>query len=191
MQPFDRITASRAVLIEVMNVLGVFRDELVIVGGWVPELLYPNAGHPGSLDVDLAVSSHALGTNQYETILKRLLDAGYQHKAPPTRFFKHIEGVKEWVKIDLITGQYQSEGKTGAIQVNELRINTLKGIDLAFEACDEIELAGPLPDGTHNVVRARIVRPVTVVSAAGRPARRRRSCGRRLQRPCCSPISRC
>jgi len=157
--PFDPTSASRAVLIEVMNLLGVFRDELVIVGGWVPELLYPNAGHMGSLDVDLAVSPHALGTNQYETILKRLLDAGYEHKAPPTHFLKHVAGVEKRVKIDLITGQYASGGKADAIQINELRISTLKGIDLAFDACDEIELTGPLPDGTHNVVRARIVRP--------------------------------
>ena len=36
--------------------IGAFREEIVIVGGWVPELFYPNSGHPGSLDVDLAVS---------------------------------------------------------------------------------------------------------------------------------------
>ena len=45
MNSFDPITASRAVLIEVMNVLGVFRDEIVLVGGWVPDLLYPDRGH--------------------------------------------------------------------------------------------------------------------------------------------------
>jgi hypothetical protein len=30
--------AARAVLIEVLNALGAIRDELVIVGGWVPDL---------------------------------------------------------------------------------------------------------------------------------------------------------
>ena len=61
MNSFDPITASRAVLIEVMNVLVLFRDEIVLVGGWVPDLLYPDRGHLGSLDVDLAVSRNALG----------------------------------------------------------------------------------------------------------------------------------
>jgi hypothetical protein len=48
------------VLIEVMNVLGAFRDEIVLVGGWVPDLLYPGRGHMGLLDVDLAVLREAL-----------------------------------------------------------------------------------------------------------------------------------
>jgi hypothetical protein len=72
MPNFDPTSASRAVLIEVMNVLGVFRDKIVLIGGWVPDLLYPNSGHIGSLDVDLAVSQIAIGSNAYETILKRM-----------------------------------------------------------------------------------------------------------------------
>jgi hypothetical protein len=39
------------------------RDEIVIVGGWVPDLLYPKRNHMGSFDVDLAVSPKALGGN--------------------------------------------------------------------------------------------------------------------------------
>jgi hypothetical protein len=49
MPTFDRISASRAVLIEVMNVLGRFREDIVLVGGWVPDLLYPNMHDPGEL----------------------------------------------------------------------------------------------------------------------------------------------
>jgi len=37
MKSFDPTSASRAVLIEVMNILGAFRDEIVLVGGWIPE----------------------------------------------------------------------------------------------------------------------------------------------------------
>ena len=79
MEAFNPTTASRAVLIEVVNVLGAFRDELVVVGGWVPDVLFPNRGHIGSLDVDLAVSAGALADNAYQTILRRLADAGYTH----------------------------------------------------------------------------------------------------------------
>ncbi len=35
----DPTSASRAVLLDVMNVLGAFRDKIVVVGGWVPDLL--------------------------------------------------------------------------------------------------------------------------------------------------------
>ena len=47
--------AARSVLIEVVNILGAFKKDIVIVGGWVPDLTYPNKKHVGSLDVDLAI----------------------------------------------------------------------------------------------------------------------------------------
>ena len=85
--------ASRSVLIEVANVLGAFRDQLVVIGGWVPDLWYPGCGHTGSLDVDFAVSPQALAGNVYGTILKRLLDAGYTHRIDPTRFERSVSGI--------------------------------------------------------------------------------------------------
>ncbi len=159
MTSFDPTSASRAVLIEVMNVLGAFRDDIVLVGGWVPELLYPNRGHIGSLDVDLAISRSALGDNVYQTILKRMIEAGYSHHLSPTRFTKQVAGVQEPVKVDLVGGQYGGGAKTQTIQVDELELNTLRGLDLAFEACREIEVSGIMPDGSHNTVRGRIVLP--------------------------------
>lgn len=60
--------AARAVLLEVLNALGAMGDDLVIVGGWVPDLLYPSSNHMGSLDVDLAVSPKAIGGNAYSSI---------------------------------------------------------------------------------------------------------------------------
>jgi len=29
------------VLIEVLNVLGTYVDDMVVIGGWVPELMFP------------------------------------------------------------------------------------------------------------------------------------------------------
>ena len=69
--------AARAVLLEVLNALGAMRDDLVIVGGWVPDLLYPSSNHMGSLDVDLAVSPKAIGGNAYSSIRRRLTQLGY------------------------------------------------------------------------------------------------------------------
>jgi len=156
---FDPTSASRAVLIEVMNVLGAFRDDIVLIGGWVPDLLYPNRGHMGSLDVDLAVSPDAFHAAVYQTILRRMLDAGYTHRAAPAHFLKQIKGARHPVKVDLVSGQYQGGEKEKAIQVNELQLNTLRGLDLAFELCEEIHISGIMPDGIRNTVRARIVRP--------------------------------
>lgn len=156
MTSFSPTGASHAVLIEV---LGAFRDRIVLVGGWVPELLYPDLGHMGSLDVDLAVSRSALGKNVYRTILNRMIEAGYSHQPSPTRFTKQIAGVQEPVKVDLIGGQYEGGERVRSIQVNELELNTLRGLDLAFEACREIEVSGMMPDGVQNSVRVRVVQP--------------------------------
>lgn len=163
MEAFDSVAASRAVLIEIANVLGVFRDDLVVIGGWVPELLFPRQGHMGSLDVDFAVKPTALAANAYETILKRLLDAGYSHHINPTHFEKAVPGVAAPVRVDLISGQYGKGEKSASIQVNELQLSTLRGVDLAFEACEEMTISGPMPDGTQNTVRVRIVRPEVFV----------------------------
>jgi len=53
----ELVEAARAVLIEVMHVLGEYRGEIVLVGGWVPDLLLPQAEQPhvGSIDIDLAL----------------------------------------------------------------------------------------------------------------------------------------
>lgn len=37
------VEAARSVQLEVMKILGEYQENIVIVGGWVPELLLPNA----------------------------------------------------------------------------------------------------------------------------------------------------
>ncbi len=152
--------AARAVLIEVINVLGAFKEDIVIVGGWVPDLIYPDKNHIGSLDVDLAIGPQALGENVYSSILKRLCDSDYQHKTGPTHFLRQVPDAQEFVKVDLISGQYVTGGaKTRAIVVNEIEINSLRGVDLAFEHSAEITIEGKMPNGAENAVTAKIVTP--------------------------------
>ena len=155
----NQYDAARAVLLEVMNVLGEYRDEIVIVGGWVPDLMYPNKQHGGSLDVDLAIGPGALGENEYTTVLKRLTDRHYRHATNPTHFYRDVPDVANPVKVDVISGEYVTGEKASNLQVNELSLSSLRGIDLAFEHSEEIKLEGMMPDGSHNVVRARIVKP--------------------------------
>ena len=51
----DAVEAARSVLLELTRLLGEYQKGIVIVGGWVPELLFSQASrrHIGSLDVDL------------------------------------------------------------------------------------------------------------------------------------------
>jgi len=152
----NQVQASKSVLIEVMNILGRYRDHLILVGGWVPELLLPNRGHIGSLDVDLAVDVRGISQWQYDTILRRLLDAGYKQEV--SCFRRQVEGAREPVKLDLITGEYVDDVGGVPSRFQEISLGKLRGTDLAFDVFDEISVTGGMPDGGTNTVRLRIVR---------------------------------
>ena len=53
-----QVQAAHRVLVDIGQVLAAFHDSIVVVGGWVPDLLVPDAEpkHIGSIDVDLGKS---------------------------------------------------------------------------------------------------------------------------------------
>ena len=63
----EAVRAARSVLIELMHLLGEYREGIVLVGGWVPELLLGWEGklHVGSMDVDLALNHMKLKEEGY------------------------------------------------------------------------------------------------------------------------------
>lgn len=77
-----QVEAARRVLVDIGQVLASFRDAVVVVGGWVPDLLLPAAkpAHVGSIDVDLALNAAKLGDGRYAELLKLLLDTGRYEK---------------------------------------------------------------------------------------------------------------
>ena len=54
--------AARMVMLELVRILGEYKDSMAIVGGWVPELLFANAQpkHIGSIDVDIALDQRTI-----------------------------------------------------------------------------------------------------------------------------------
>ncbi len=68
----NEVTACRSVLIEVLTILGKDLDNVAVIGGWVPELAFPNQGHIGSLDVDLALDARKLEPKAYSPSLPTL-----------------------------------------------------------------------------------------------------------------------
>ena len=87
--PADAVAAARAVMLELVRLLGEYRDEIVIVGGWVPELLLPLAQprHIGSTDVDLALDHRRITEAAYQTIREHLLRHGYLAGTQPFIYF--------------------------------------------------------------------------------------------------------
>ena len=54
-----QVDAARSVMLELVRLLAEYRDDIVVVGGWVPALLIPQDRKPhiGSTDVDLALTT--------------------------------------------------------------------------------------------------------------------------------------
>jgi hypothetical protein len=50
------VEAAKSVLLELIHLLGAYRDHIVLIGGWVPEFIISSTDNPhiGSIDVDIA-----------------------------------------------------------------------------------------------------------------------------------------
>jgi len=170
--PRDEVEAARAVLIELSHVLAAYRSHIVLVGGWVPEMLFSNktAPHVGSLDVDLAVNHLHLTEEHYRTIRELLLARGYSPGKQPFIFFREVPAAALPIKVqvDFLAGEYQ--GTTAAHRhqrVQDMMARKARGCDLAFVAPVEIRLEGSLPDGGLDTVIVRVASIPAFISMKG------------------------
>ena len=106
-----QVDAARSVMLELVRLLAEYRDDIVVVGGWVPALLIPQDRKPhiGSTDVDLALNHRTLTGPGYKTICRLLEGRGYaQDKKQPFIFWRTVEvgDKKIAVEVDLLAGEY-------------------------------------------------------------------------------------
>ena len=145
----EAVSTARSVILELHRVLGEYRRNIVIVGGWVPELLYPD-DHVGSMDVDLALDHTALTEAGYETIEKLLLGAGYERGGQPNRYIRRVPvGDREFaVPVDLLAGEHGGTGKGRRHQrIQDVLARKARGSDLAFDMNRTVRIEGTLPAG--------------------------------------------
>ena len=165
-----QVEAASRTLIELCSLFEQYEDDIRLVGGWVPYLMFPNSGHVGSLDVDLLINHLTLKEVSYETIEKILLRNGY-HKHPK-KFFTfirrfEIEGVSYDVDVDILAGMYG--GTTDNRRSQHVQgIKALKATagNFAFEFKPQmIPLEAVRPDGAmdHGVIRVVGVVPFLVM----------------------------
>ncbi len=157
----EAVEAARSVLIELIHLLGEYRDHIVIVGGWVPDLLLGNekTPHVGSTDVDLALDHRKLRDDGYKTIRKLLLGKGYEEGEQPFVFERKIEGKECTVEVDFLAGEYGGTGKGRRHQEmseQDMRPRKARGCDLVFDNPEEMTIEGDLPGGARDSVNVRI-----------------------------------
>jgi len=158
------VQACFSVLLEVMTVLGEFRENVVIVGGSVPSLLIPSAKekHLGTLDIDLALDFKHISDDTYKTIVETLRARGYYQKEGEQPFIFHRDtedksGSKITVEIDLLAGEYGGTGKGHRHQkIQDAQARKARGCNLVFDSAVRINLAGTLPSGARNEVIVKV-----------------------------------
>ena len=157
------VNACKSVLLELVHLLGEIKDDMVIIGGWVPSFLFPQSKEPhiGSLDIDIALNFKNIPDKTYHTILNAFLKRGYiQDKAQPFRFFRKfkVEGSDIVnVEVDLMSGEYGGTGKGHRTQmVQDIRARKARGCDLAFNHSINVTLEGELPEGGKDKVTFKI-----------------------------------
>ena len=151
------VEACRSVLLELVHVLGEFKEHMVIIGGWVPTFLFPLAEerHVGSLDIDVALDFKEVPDDSYQTILRALLKSGYvQDLRQPFRFYRKMAALDDseiTVEIDLMAGEYGGTGKGRRTQkVQSVRARKARGCDLAFTNSVSVAFEGGRPGGGRD-----------------------------------------
>lgn len=155
----EEVQKCLSVLIELMTVLGEFRNNIVIVGGSVPPLLLPEAEdkYIGTLDVDIALDFTKIDDSTYKTIVDTLKERGYYQKEgdQPFKFYRDVEGMT--VEVDLLAAEYGGTSDSHRHQdVQDARARKARGCDLVFGRYVTVELNGKLPSGAENKVTVKI-----------------------------------
>jgi len=168
----NAVAAARSVLLELTHLLGEYRDDIVVIGGWVPELLLsrPAVQHIGSMDVDLALNHRTLQEAGYRTIQELLLSRGYRQGKQPFIFHRTVQlgGWEIVVEIDFLAGEYQGTGESHRTQkVQGVRARKARGCDLAFETPTEVTIRGVLPGGGEDTARVRVASIVPFLTMKG------------------------
>lgn len=167
----DAITAARSVLLEVSHVLGEYRDNIVIIGGWVPELIV-SKDHLGSLDVDLALDHRKISDECYRSIQELLLARGYFQKEgdQPFKFYRSVtvDDKEIIVEVDLLAGEYEGTGQSRRHQnVQNIKMRKARGSDLAFRFYEEVIISGILPGGGEDSTTIRVASIVSFLVMKG------------------------
>lgn len=158
-----QVEAARRVLVDVGQVLASFGDAIVVVGGWVPDLLLPAAAsaHIGSIDVDLALDAEKLADGRYAELLKLLLDTGRYAKGD--KDFQLVSSVDladgdppVRVEVEFLASDDVVLKKNHPKLVEGFRVLRFPAFAAAFASPVSIDFSGPMISGAANTVHLRV-----------------------------------
>lgn len=156
-------SAARRVLVDLGQVLADYQDCLVVIGGWVPDLLLPEAGEPhvGSIDVDLAIDAVRLADGRYAEMLQLLLNTRrYRMGAKPFQMVVKVDlGDGEapvQVDVEFLASRQIKLKKNRPPLLAGFRVLQADACDTAFRDPVVVSVDGPMVTGALNQVSLRV-----------------------------------
>ncbi|MBE0511696.1 hypothetical protein IBX38_01450 [Candidatus Bathyarchaeota archaeon] len=177
------IEASKSVLVELLRCLGMYKQHLVLVGGWAPYFILERFGrerrHCGSIDVDFALNPALIDKEVYMTIVETIKRRGYASHVDelgnevPFRFFRSVMSPfdnKEYkIEVDFLT-----EPETVSIlhrpllQVQrDLQAIIMPGCGVVFHHNFAHKIEGVLPDNGLASVSVKVADVTGILTMKG------------------------
>lgn len=139
-------------LVDLGQVLAAFEDCLVVIGGWVPDLLleYADEPHVGSIDVDLALDANKLADGRYADLLRLLLDTGrYKPGQKPFQLIIEVDLKDDEkpieVEVEFLAAREVKLKKNRPKLVEGFRVLQADACGVAFHAPIGVEVSGKTP----------------------------------------------
>lgn len=157
--------AAHRILVELVNLFTEYQDDIRIVGGWVPDLMFPEEGHIGSVDVDLLINHLTLKDSGYQTMAKILLKNGYREH--PDKYFSfiktiEIDGIPYDVDVDILAGMYGGTQKKKRSQhIQGIKALKATGGNFAFNfEPNTVRVEAKRPDGAMDTANVNVIASV-------------------------------
>lgn len=154
--------AAHRILIELVNLFQEYQEDIRIVGGWVPDLMFPNEGHVGSVDVDILINHLMLQDAGYQNMALILQRNGYEEH--PEKYFSFIknvivDGISYPVDVDILAGIYGgTQLKKRSQHVQGIKALKATGGNFAFEfPPQKVRVEAKRPDGAMDIAHVNIV----------------------------------
>ena len=165
--------SSKSVLVEVLRILGSYRNYLVLTGGWVPYFIFAKFGeggqHCGSVDIDFVLNPCLIDLKVYETIVSLIEKRGYRPfvtddgEVLPYRFYRNVksplDSTEYKIEVDFISEpdvvKRLLPDKFLAVQ-KDLQAVVIRGSTIVFSHNFEHNIAGVLPSGAETRALAKV-----------------------------------
>ena len=176
--------ASKSVLIEILRILGSYRDYLVLSGGWAPYFILQRFGeadqHCGSIDIDFVLDPRLTDLRVYETIVSLIEKRGYKPyetksgEPLPYRFYRSIrspiDGQSYTIEVDFITEPHVAKRLHPSMFLEvqrDLQAVIIPGSSIVFSHNFEHHIEGILPSGAESRTTGKIANVVGCIATKG------------------------